>query len=41
MAKSKPGQKRYPPELKERATKMVLSARQNDDGADTLADDLA
>ena len=30
MAKSKPGQKRYPPELKERATKMVRDLRAQD-----------
>ena len=30
MAKEKPGQKRYPSELKERATKMVLDLRAQD-----------
>ena len=30
MVKSKPGQKRYPPELKERATKMVRDLRAQD-----------
>jgi transposase len=30
MAKSKPGQKRYPSELKERATKMVRDLRAQD-----------
>ena len=30
MAKIKPGQKRYPPELKERATKMVRDLRAQD-----------
>ena len=30
MAKEKPGQKKYPPELKDRATKMVLDLRAED-----------